>query len=354
MAAGDAQADQSVAEARDGEIILYTAADGAQVRLRSSNGTIWLTLSEMAALYETSAQNIGQIVRRVLAEHELDESTTKSEFVVRREGSRDVRRQVTLHNLDMVLAVGYRVTTPRAVQFRQWATSVLREYLVKGFAMDDERLKGRDADDYFDELLERIRDIRASEKRFYQKVRDLYTLAIDYSPTSDAAKVFFKKVQNKMLWAVTGHTAAELIKARSDPDAPNMGLTAWKGDRVRKGDVDTAKNYLAEEELHELNRIVTMYLDYAEDQARRHHAITMQDWSEKLDAFLQFNGRDLLTHAGHVQAKVAKALAEQRYETYDAARRAHEAHAADEADAETIEALERVAQRKLPEDPRTT
>jgi hypothetical protein len=348
VTAAGPQADQSGTSAVDGEIILYTAADGARVQLHAEQGTVWLTQADMATLYATSVPNIAQIIRRVLADGELGKATINSELRVRQEGDRTVQRQVKVYNLDMVLAVGYRVTTPRAVQFRQWATSVLREYLVKGFAMDDERLKGRDADDYFDELLERIRDIRASEKRFYQKVRDLYALAIDYSPTSDAAKVFFQKVQNKMLWAVTGHTAAELIKARSDPDAPNMGLTAWKGDRVRKGDVGTAKNYLAEDELHELNRIVTMYLDYAEDQARRHRAMTMQDWSEKLDAFLQFNGRDLLTHAGHVQAKVAKALAEQRYETYDAARRAHEARAADKADAETIEAIQRVAQRKAP------
>jgi hypothetical protein len=189
-----------------------------------------------------------------------------------------------VYNLDAILAVGYRVRSPRGTQFRRWATTVLREYLVKGFAMDDARLKQAEQWDYFDEWLARIRDIRASEKRFYQKVRDLYTTAIDYDKTSEQAQAFFKKVQNKMLWAVTGKTAAELIESRSDPISPNMGLTSWKGSVVRKGDVGTAKNYLKAEEVEELNRIVVMYLDYAEDQARRRRAVSMAEWADKLDA----------------------------------------------------------------------
>lgn len=267
-----------------GEVILYTAPGGVQMQLRASDGTVWLTLSELASLYATTSQNIGQIIRRILDDGEVDGSTTKSEFVVRREGTRDVRREVNLHNLDMILAVGYRVTTPRAVQFRQWATSVLREYLVKGFAMDDDKLKG-DNWDYFDEWLQRIRDIRASEKRFYQKVRDLYATAVDYEKSSDLAKTFFAKVQNKMLWAVTGHTAAEIVSLRSDPHTTNMGLTSWSGTVVRKADVAVAKNYLQNDEITELDLIVTMYLDYAELQAKNRRQMTMADWAARLDAF---------------------------------------------------------------------
>ncbi len=324
----------------DGEIILYTSADGARVQLRAADGTVWLTLSEVATLYGTTSQNIGQIVRHVLEDNEVEESTTKRDFVVRPEGNRDVRREVVLHNLDMVLAIGYRVTTPRAVQFRQWATSVLRQYLIKGFAMDDDKLKGADTWDYFDEWLERIRDIRASEKRFYQKVRDLYATAVDYDPSSDAAKAFFAKVQNKMLWAVTGHTAAEIVSLRSNENVANMGLTSWSGTVVRKADVSVAKNYLIGEEIKELDLIVTMYLDYAELQAKSRRAMTMEDWVERLDAFLQFNERDLLTHAGKVQADVAKALVEQRYVQFDDVRNHREAAAADLADAESLRALE--------------
>ncbi len=260
--------------------------------------------------------------------------------MVRREGDRDVRRQLKVYNLDMILAVGYRVTSSRATRFRQWATSVLREYLVKGFAMDDAKLKGADGWDYFDEWLERIRDIRASEKRFYQKVRDLYATAIDYDPSSDAATAFFAKVQNKMLWAVTGHTAAEIISLRSDPAVTNMGLTSWSGTVVRKRDVTTAKNYLQTAEISELDRIVTMYLDYAEDQAKRRQTMTMHDWEERLDAFLSFNERELLTHSGKVRAKVAKALAEERYDAFDAERRRREALVADEEDARALRELE--------------
>ncbi|MCI1641322.1 MAG: virulence RhuM family protein [Actinomyces sp.] len=334
----------------DSEIILYTAPDGARLQLRATDGTVWLTQGEIATLYGTSRQNVQQTIARVLADGEIDKATVNSELMVRSEGARHVRREVQVYNLDMVLAVGYRSSSLRAVQFRQWATSVLREYLVKGFAMDDERLKGRDVDDYFDELLERVRDIRASEKRFYQKVKDLYATAIDYKSDSDEAQLFFKKVQNKMLWAVTGHTAAEIISGRSDPDAANMGLTTWHGERVRKGDVDTAKNYLSEDEVGELNRIVAMYLDFAEDQAKRHQAMTMSDWSTKLDAFLEFNGRDLLTHAGKVRASVAKQLAEQRYDEFAAQRRQAEAAEADRQDRAVIEAIERqVGERKTEE-----
>jgi hypothetical protein len=324
-----------------GDVILYDAGHGAQMQLRAVDGTVWLTLSEIAELYGTTSQNIGQLVRRVLAGGEVDEATTKRDFVVRSEGARQVSRQVTFHNLDMVLAVGYRATSERAIRFRQWATSVLRDYLVKGFAMDDQKLKAVDGSDFFEELLGRIRSIRASEKRFYQKVREMYATAIDYDPTSPTSQVFFATVQNKMLWAVTGHTAAEIVQLRSDPAVLNMGLTSWSGSVVRKGDVVTAKNYLASEEIHELDRIVTMYLDYAEDQAQRRQSMTMADWAGKLDAFLSFNERDLLTHAGKVQASVAQALAEERFAEFDSARMQQAVREEDRADLDSLRAIER-------------
>jgi hypothetical protein len=218
---------------------------------------------------------------------------------------------------------------------------VLRDYLVKGFAMDDQKLKAVDGSDFFEELLGRIRSIRASEKRFYQKVREMYATAIDYDPTSPTSQVFFATVQNKMLWAVTGHTAAEIVQLRSDPAVLNMGLTSWSGSVVRKGDVVTAKNYLASEEIHELDRIVTMYLDYAEDQAQRRQSMTMADWAGKLDAFLSFNERDLLTHAGKVQASVAQSLAEERFAEFDSARMQQAVREEDRADLDSLRAIER-------------
>lgn len=325
------------------DIVLYQTEDGtAQIELRVVGGTVWLSQSEIAGLFDVSADNVGLHLKNLYAEGELvAAATTEESSVVRTEGAREVRRTLTLHNLDAILAIGYRVRSPRGVQFRRWANTVLKEYLVKGFAMDDARLKQTEQWDYFDEWLARIRDIRASEKRFYQKVKDLYTTAIDYDGKTETSKLFFQKVQNKMLWAVTGKTAAELIATRADADAPNMGLTSWKGGKVRKGDVGTAKNYLNAAEIEELNRIVTMYLDYAEDQAKKRNTVNMAQWAEKLDAFLSFNERDLLTHAGKVTAAVAKALAHDRYEAFDAQRLKAEAKAADEADIAEIEALER-------------
>lgn len=326
-----------------GELILYTTEDGAaSVRLRAEGGSVWITQAEMAALFQTTPQNITLHVKAIYAEGELQpEATCKEHLQVRQEGGRQVRRALKHYNLDMILAVGYRVRSLRGTQFRQWATTHLREYLVKGFVMDDERLKEPGGWDYFDELLERIRDIRASEKRFYQKVRDIYATAVDYDPKSEAAQLFFKKVQNKMLWAVTGHTAAELISGRADPALPNMGLTSFKGSRVRQGDVTIAKNYLQQAEIEELNRIVVMYLDYAEDMARRRKPMTMREWEDKLDAFLQFNERDVLTHAGKISAQVAERLALERYAEFDARRREAERLAADAEDVEALEQIER-------------
>lgn len=329
----------------EGELILYNTDDGAAtIGLRAIDGTVWLTQLEMAELFDTSKQNVSLHINNILSEGELAAESVVKESLTTASDGKAYRTKV--YNLDAILAVGYRVRSPRGTQFRRWATTVLREYLVKGFAMDDARLKQAEQWDYFDEWLARIRDIRASEKRFYQKVRDLYTTAIDYDKTSEQAQAFFKKVQNKMLWAVTGKTAAELIESRSDPAAPNMGLTSWKGSVVRKGDVGTAKNYLKAEEVEELNRIVVMYLDYAEDQARRRRPVTMAEWADKLDAFLSFNERDVLTHAGRLRMDVAQKLAVERFEVFDASRRAAEALAADEADIAQLEEMEKAAKER--------
>lgn len=329
----------------EGELILYSTEDGAAtIGLRAVDGTVWLSQREIAELFDKDVRTVNEHIKNVFSEGECDPGATIRKFrIVQIEGSRKVEREVDSYNLDVILSVGYRVRSARGTQFRRWATTVLREYLVKGFAMDDARLKQAEQWDYFDEWLARIRDIRASEKRFYQKVRDLYTTAIDYDKTSEQAQAFFKKVQNKMLWAVTGKTAAELIENRSDPNAPNMGLTNWKGSVVRKGDVGTAKNYLKAEEVEELNRIVVMYLDYAEDQARRRRPVAMAEWADKLDAFLSFNDRDVLTHAGRLRMDVAQKLAAERFEVFDANRRAAEALAADEADIAQLEEMEKAA-----------
>jgi hypothetical protein len=331
----------------EGELILYSTEDGlSRIELRAADGTAWLTQAQMADLFQTTPQAITQLIAAIYKDNEAqEEATCKEVLQVRREGTRDVSRNLKYYNLDIILAVGYRVRSLRGTQFRRWATTVLREYLVKGFAMDDARLKQADQWDYFDEWLARIRDIRASEKRFYHKVRDLYATAIDYDKTSEQAQAFFKKVQNRMLWAVTGQTAAELIESRSNPASPNMGLTSWKGALVRKGDIGTAKNYLKAEEVEELNRIVVMYLDYAEDQAKRRRAVTMAEWSDKLDAFLSFNERDVLTHAGRLRMDVAQQLAAERFEVFDAHRRTAEAVAADEADIATLEKMAKAARK---------
>lgn len=322
-----------------GELILYTADDGSiAIQLRALDGTVWLSQLEMAALFDTTKQNIAKHLKAVFAEGELAEHSVVNQWLTTATDGKKYR--VAHYNLDAILAVGYRVRSPRGTQFRQWATTHLREYLVKGFVLDDTRLKEPGGWDYFDELLARIRDIRASEKRFYQKIRDIYTTAVDYDGKSEAAQLFFKKVQNKMLWAVTGHTAPELIAGRADPALPNMGLTTWQGGRVRKQDVTVAKNYLSREEIGALDRIVVMYLDYAEDQAQRRRTLTMRDWEDKLDAFLQFNEREVLTHAGKLRADVAEKLALERYESFDAARREAARLAADIEDMAELEQTE--------------
>lgn len=325
------------------EIILYKTEDGAvKIDTIFQNETIWLSQNSMAELFGVNVPAISKHLKNIFEEGELQKEATLSKMeTVQNEGGRQITRNKEFYNLDAIIAVGYRVNSKRATQFRIWATAILKEYIIKGFAMDDERLKQSERWDYFDEWLERIRDIRASEKRFYQKIRDIYTTAIDYDKNSEPAQLFFKKVQNKMLWATTGKTATELIESRSNPDKPNMGLTAWRGSIVRKYDVSIAKNYLKEEEIKDLNEIVIMYLDYAERQARKRRTVTMAEWSDKLDAFLKQNEEELLTHAGTIKAEVAKKIAEERYDEFDKKRKIAEAKKADEEDLKELEEIEK-------------
>ncbi len=330
----------------ESQIILYTTPGGdIKIDTVLQNETVWLTQEKMAELFGVQRPAITKHLRNIFDSAELDEQVVSSilEHTTAHGAipGKTQSKTVKYYNLDAIIAVGYRVNSRRATQFRIWASSILKEYLIKGFAMDDVRLKKTDTWDYFDEWLARIRDIRASEKRFYQKIRDIYSTAIDYDKSAEQAQLFFKKVQNKMLWAISGKTAAELIESRSNSELPNMGLTSWQGSIVRKPDVATAKNYLQADEIKDLNEIVTMYLDYAERQARQRKTITMEQWSEKLDAFLLFNEHELLTHAGKVKAEVAKLIAEQRYETFDKKRKAEEALAADLEDLQALEALEK-------------
>ncbi len=325
------------------EIILYKTEDGAvKIDTIVQDETIWLNQNSMAELFGVNVPAISKHLKNIFEEGELQKEATLSKMeTVQNEGGRQIKRNKEFYNLDAIIAVGYRVNSKRATQFRIWATAILKEYIIKGFAMDDERLKQSERWDYFDEWLERIRDIRASEKRFYQKIRDIYTTAIDYDKNSEAAQLFFKKVQNKMLWATTGKTAAEFIESRSNPDKPNMGLTAWRGSIVRKYDVSIAKNYLKEEEIKDLNEIVTMYLDYAERQARKRRTVTMAEWSDKLDAFLKQNEEEILTHSGTVKAEVAKKIAEERYDEFEKKRKIAEAKKADEEDLKELEEMEK-------------
>ena len=303
------------------ELILYQTEDGlTRLNVRLDGGTVWLTQAQIAVLFQTTVPNINMHLRNLYAERELQpETTIKQYLIVRTEGARRVQRTVEHYNLEAILAVGYRVRSARGTQFRQWATARLKEYLVKGFVLDDERLRnppGPGVPDYFDELLERIRDIRASERRIYLRVRDILALAADYQPNEAETQVFFQTIQNKLHFAATGQTAPELVAARADHSKPNMGLTAWKGAVIRKHDVTIAKNYLNEAEITELNRIVNMFLDYAEDQARRRRQVFMRDWKAKLDDFLRFNERQVLPDAGRVSREEADRLAHGQYELF--------------------------------------
>lgn len=312
-----------------GKILIYQNEKGdTKIDVFFTEDTIWMTQRTMAELYQTSPQNITTHIKNIYKDGELElEATCKDYLQVQFEGEREVKRERKFYSLDMILAVGYRVRSNVGIHFRKWASSVLTEYMKKGFVLNDERLRNPKefGADYFDELLERIRDIRASEKRIYQKVKEIFALSVDYDSRSDAAQNFFKSVQNKLEYAATGHTAPEIIAARADATKDNMGLTSFKGAKVRKNDVLVAKNYMTKEEISTLNLIVNMYLDYAELQAKQHHAMHMADWEEKLTQFLRFNGREVLQNFGSVKREVADALAIAEYEKYDSHRRIIEA-----------------------------
>lgn len=312
-----------------GEFLLYETEDGrSRVECRFIEDSLWLTQALMAELFQVKVPTINEHLKTLYADGEIrPEATIRKFLIVRQEGSRQVNRNIDHYSLDAILAVGYRVRSTRGTQFRRWATERLSEYLVKGFLLDDERLKNPPvADsavpDRFNELLERIRDIRASERRMYLRVREIFAMAADYSPSLPETTRFFRFIQNKLHFAVTGKTAAELIAERADSSRPNMGLSSWKSGSVQKADITIAKNYLHEPEISELNRIVTMWLDFAEDQARRRKDVFLKDWTEKLDAFLTFNDRDVLEGAGRISKKQADAHAQSEYELFAAQRRA--------------------------------
>jgi hypothetical protein len=313
-----------MAEDNKGNILIYQNEKGdTRIDVYFQDSDIWMTQKSLAELYRVQIPTINEHIMTILTDGELTEDATIRNFlIVQKEGTRQVTRETLHYNFPMILAIGYRVRSHVGMHFRKWATMVLTEYSKKGFALNDERLKQpkRFGEDYYDELLERIRDIRASEIRVNEAIKKIYATSVDYDPHSQAAQDFFANVQNKMHFSVHGHTAAELIVQRADVSKPNMGLTSFKGAKVRKGDVDIAKNYLSDKEINELNRIVTMYLDYAEDQARKQIPMHMTDWGEKLKAFLQFTGRQVLQDSGNVSAEAARQLALQRYEQYDAHR----------------------------------
>ena len=306
------------------DIILYSSPEGnIHVEVVFSDETFWLTINKMTELFGTSKQNISYHLQNIYKEKELDtEATVKEILTVQDEGGRKISRKLEYYNLDTIIAVGYRVNSHQATKFRIWATKTLKEFIVKGFVLDDVRLKQgkRLGKDYFDELLERIREIRASERRFYQKITDIYQqCSIDYDKEAEITETFFKTVQNKLHWAITGKTAAQIIAERADASSPHMGLKTWKNapqGKILKTDVTVAKNYLIEKEIKELERVVTMYLDYAENQAARQIPMKMKDWVHKLDAFLKFNEYQILKNAGKVSNSVAKQLAEEEYEKF--------------------------------------
>lgn len=325
-----------------GELVIYQTDDGqAQVLFRPLDGNLWLTQLQMAELYGVTVANINIHLRKIVQDGELGaEAVIKQDLIPAADGKRYPTR---LYRLDMVLAVGYRVRSARGTQFRQWATAHLAEYLLKGFVMDDERLKNPAGWDHFDELLARIREIRASEKRFYQKVRDLFALSSDYRANDATAQLFFAEVQNKLLYAVTQHTAAELIVDRANPAEPHMALTTWEGSRVRKADVVVAKNYLSADEVDTLNRLVVIFLEQAELRVKDRKDLTLAYWRQNVDRLLAFNERPVLQGAGRVSAERAQAVAHERYEQFDAERRRAEALAADAADLAALEAVEKTA-----------
>lgn len=313
-----------------GELLVYQTEDGrTRVECRFENETLWLSQALLAELYQKDVRTINEHLKNIYEDKELDPEATIRKFrIVQIEGSRDVAREIDHYSLEAILAVGYRVRSKQGTQFRRWATERLKEYLIKGFTMDDERLKnppvaGSAVPDYFDEMLERIRDIRASERRMYLRVKEIFTMASDYDPSWPETTKFFSIIQNKLHFAATGMTASELIQSRADHTKSNMGLMSFKAGEVRKTDVTVAKNYLTEQEIDELNRIVVMWLDYAEDKARRRKQVFMKDWEQKLDEFLRFNERRVLPNAGSVSKKHAETHARDEYEQFAQRRREH-------------------------------
>lgn len=300
-----------------GQIILYQSQGGeAKIEVRLANETVWLTADQMAELFQRNKSTISRHIKNIYESGELEQNRTVAFFAtVQNEGQRKVERNIAYYNLDMIISVGYRVNSHRGVQFRQWATQVLKEYMIKGFVLNDELLKNAGQGNYFDELLSRIRDIRSSEKVFYRKILEIYALSIDYDPRTEATQRFFKTVQNKMHFSAHGHTAAEVIFQRADAEKDFMGLTTWRGAMPTKHEAEIAKNYLTEDEVDMLNRIVNLYLDFAELQAKSHVPMYMNDWIKKLDDFLTLSGKELLTH-GTISADVAKLKADTEYDRF--------------------------------------
>lgn len=330
----------------ENKIIIYNTADGkAAVSLYAKDGSVWMNQNQLAELFDTSKQNIGQHIKSILEDNELDKnSVVKNYFTTATDGK---NYDVVFYSLEMILAIGFRVRSKRGTQFRQWANLNLKEYIVKGFVMDDERLKNPDGrPDYFDELLNRIRDIRASEKRFYQKVRDLFALSSDYDATDKATQMFFAETQNKLLFAITGKTAAEIVVSRANALKPNMALTSWTGTVVRKQDIYIAKNYLTEDEIDSLNRFVVVFLETAELRAKNRQNITMDFWRENVDKIINLNDKPLLTHKGSISNAQMEALIEKVYDLFDSNRKKTEAAKADEQDLNELSALEQKIKTK--------
>ncbi|MCE2997553.1 MAG: virulence RhuM family protein [Cyclobacteriaceae bacterium] len=328
------------------KIIIYTTIDGkSSVSLYAKDGSVWMNQIQLAELFDTSKQNIGQHIASILKDKELNKnSVVKNYFTTASDGK---NYEVAFYNLDMILAIGFRVRSKRGTQFRQWANQNLKEYIVKGFLMDDERLKNPDGrPDYFEELLSRIRDIRASEKRFYQKVKDLLSLSSDYDGTDKANQMFFAETQNKILFAITGKTAAEIIVSRANADAKNMNLTSWKGSIARKQDIYISKNYLTEDELDSLNRFVTVFLETAELRAKNRQDLTMNFWRENIDKIIELNDKTVLKSPGSISHLQMEKLVEAVYEKYDSNRKLEEARQADASELEELNQLENKLKRR--------
>lgn len=327
-----------------GEFVIYTTDDGrVEIHLRLIDGSVWLTQKEIAELFDVSRSSVSEHVKHLVNSGELDRGEVVRKF--RKEAGQSAHgRALDHYNLDAIMAVGFRVRGPRGAQFRRWATEVLREYLIKGFAMDDERLKDPRGADYFDELLERIRDIRSSEARLYLKIRDIIALAADYDPTSGKSRSIFATIQDKLHYAITGQTSSEILATRCDPQADNLGLTNFKGTRVRKGDIETAKNYLERAELDELNGLVTQFLEYAESQARRRKVVHLDDWVVKTDRFIEFNEYEPLSDHGRISRNQARDMVRERYQIYDSARTQGRN---ERFDAEILPQLQEIEQRIL-------